>query len=175
MANGKWQMANGGLAVTVISVIFFSLFNLNPAGAVGLVIKPKELNLSAQARKEATAEFLVINVAAEPALYKVSPDALADKIKLEPADFQLEPNASQLVKVKVKISEPGRYQTDISIIARPLGAGGLAVASGVKLPLTIVVGGLVWWQHALGLGALLAVCLLAVFGVKWRRVAKLLS
>lgn len=154
-------------AIIILSFVFIGLFDLDLTQAVGLIIKPTAVNISAWARTEAAAEFLVINIEAEPAIYQISPDIRPNEIKLEPADFQLEPNASQLVKVKVKISEPGRYKTDISIIARPMGAGGLTLASGVKLPLVIEVGGLAWWRYVLGLASLLIVCLLAVFGVKW--------
>ena len=154
-------------AAVVLLFVFWGLFGLNSVQAVGLIIKPTEINISARARTEAEAEFLVVNIEAEPAIYQISPDALLNEIKLEPADFQLEPNASQLVKVKVKISEPGRYQTNISVIARPLGAGGLTLASGVKLPLMIEVSGWPLWAYFAGVILLIIICLLIGFGVKW--------
>src|SRR3989338_7182781 len=68
---------------------------------------------------------------------------------------------------EIKISEPGRYQTNISVIARPLGAGGLTLASGVKLPLMIEVSGWPLWAYFAGVILLIIICLLIGFGVKW--------
>lgn len=131
--------------------------------AVGVGVKPKEINLSVKINQETITEILVMNVSAEPAIYQIYPDALEQEIKTEPSDFRLEPDGSQIIKVKVILKTPGRFNTNLSIVARPLGNSGLTAASGVKIPITIESSGLPWlWLLA---GSIL-ICLLIFFGVK---------
>jgi len=146
--------------VIIISVLLSSLLLINSAQAVGVGVKPKEIDLTVKIGKETVTEFLVMNVSDQPAIYQIYPDALEEEIKLGPSDFRLEPGASQIVKATVTINNPGRFSTNISVVARPLGATGLVAASGVKVPITINSSGIsVWW---LGFGAALA-CLVIIF------------
>ncbi len=144
-------------------VIAISLLLGQGVQAVGVGVKPKAINLSVPVGRETTTEFLVINVAAEPAIYQVYPDALVDEVKISPTDFQLDPGASKIIKATVKIKSPGLFGTNISVVARPLGAGGLAAASGVKLPLSITASGLPLWLKIIGL--VLTICLVLIFGL----------
>ena len=144
-------------------IVVFSLGLGDSVQAVGVGVKPKEINLTVKTNKETMTEMLVMNVSAEPAIYQIYPDALVKEIKIEPTDFRLEPEGSQMVKVKVTLKSPGRFNTNISVIARPLGNSGFAAASGVKIPITIDSSGLPWiWL----LAGLALICLLIFFGVK---------
>lgn len=141
-------------------IVAISLLFGNFAQAVGVGVKPTRLDLSVKAGQELVTEFLVINVAEVPAMYQVYPDAMIDEIKVDPADFQLEPGSNKIVKIKVEIKNPGRFSTNISVVARPLGAGGLVAASGVKVPIEIVSSGIPFGGIILGL---LAICLVVIF------------
>lgn len=160
MAYSKW------FKVGLLMIIFWLLPGQS-VWAVGVGVKPKEINLQIQTGKEVITEFLVINVSQEPALYQVYPDGLQKQIQLEPIDFQLEPDGSQIVKAKVIAKTPGRFSTNISVVARPLGAGGLTAASGVKVPITIIASGLPWWW--LVLGGVIIFCLIGFFVVILRK------
>ena len=155
MTNCKWL-------IVCLLFITFSLLLGQSAQAVGVGVKPKEINLPVKVGRETVTEFLVINVAQEPAIYQIYPDALEDEIKIEPTDFQLESGGNQLVKAKIIIKTPGRFSTNISVVARPLGVGGLATASGVKIPVTITASGIPLWWLILGL---MIACLLIIFTV----------
>ncbi|MFA6410718.1 MAG: hypothetical protein WCW26_04050 [Candidatus Buchananbacteria bacterium] len=146
------------------SLVLFFLLWTNSALAIGVGVKPKEINLQAIVGREVISEFLVVNVSKEPAYYQIYADGLEKEIKLEPTDFRLEPDGSQIVKVKVNLKMPGRFNTNISVVARPLAGTGLAAASGVKIPITIVVSVWLWWVGLIA--ALLVACLGLGFGVK---------
>jgi len=149
--------------IAYLSVFVFCFFFGNYAWAVGVGVKPKEINLDLRAGKEVETEILVVNVSDEPAFYEVYLDAFENNINIEPSNFRLESSESQIVSLKVKINTPGRFGTNLSVVARPVAALGIPAGSGVKVPVDIVVSGLpVWWIIA---GVFLIVCLLLVFVV----------
>lgn len=155
------KLGTHNLQLIICLLIFIScLFFGTSVQAVGVGVKPKEIDLSVKIGEETVAEFLVMNVSDQPAIYQVYPDAMNEEIKVGPTDFRLEPGASQIVTGKVTIKSPGRFNTNISIVARPLNAAGLVAASGVKLPITIVVSGfpLLWSIILIGV-----VCLVLIF------------
>lgn len=146
-------------------------FSIGQVSAIGVGVKPKQIDLQVSSGQETSTEFLVVNVGSEPASYQVYPDGLQSSLKLAPTDFRLEPDGSQIVKVTANFKSPGRFATNISIVARPLAAGGLAAASGVKLPINVVVSG--WPGWLLVLGAAIVLCLAAFFVVKLRNNKKI--
>lgn len=121
-----------------------------PAHAVGVGVKPKEINLQAKSGKKIAAEILVMNVANEPALYQVYLDDTEKNITLWPRDFQLLPGASQLVKIESRFNWPEKTTSTISVVSRSPEAGGLTAASGIKIPLTIAVYGVTLWTIITG-------------------------
>ncbi|MDX9893399.1 MAG: hypothetical protein RB292_03200 [Patescibacteria group bacterium] len=149
-------------------IIFFSFLVggvvvASSVQAVGLGVKPKKLEVQARSWQTVQTEFLVMNVSQEPGLYQVYADGLENKINFEPTEFKLEPGSSQVVKLTVKSIAAGIYSTNISVVARPLGSGGLISASGVKLPLVLTITRLDWFLVlAFGL-----VCLLVGYVVLW--------
>jgi len=150
----------------LLPLILASLIVGQSVQAVGVGVKPKRIDLQVKAGKATNTEFLVMNVDEKPALYQIYPDALEKAIEIAPTDFLLDAQASQLVKVQVKIKTPGLFSTNISIVARPLEASGFSAASGIKLPITISSSGWSRWWLIIGLIILLAACLGLVFGVK---------
>src|SRR3989344_6626585 len=151
----------------LLAVVVFYCCNVVAVSALGVGVKPKEINLDIQVNKKIETEILVMNVAQEPALYQVYPDALEDEIKIYPENFQLGPEGSQIVKVVVEIRNPGKFATNLSIVARPPGAGGLPTATGVKVPITISAAGLNLWRFALAV--VIGICLLMIFVVKLKK------
>lgn len=154
----------------VILLIICCLFFAVPVLAVGIAVKPKEINLNVTVGRQTETEILVINISEEPAMYQVYPDALLEVITVTPADFRLEPNGNQIVNIIVKAKKPGRFATNISAIARPVGAGGLPTASGVKVPITIIASGILLWRLILGI--FVGICLLIIFIVKLKKRSK---
>lgn len=132
-------------------LVLLSLLFSQSVQAVGVGVKPDKIDISITAGKETQTEILVMNVASQPAIYEIYPDALEKNITISPNEFQLDPNATQIVKVTVKINTPGKFATNLSVVARPLAVGGLAAASGVKIPVTITASGIPFWWIILGI------------------------
>lgn len=137
------------------------------AGAVGIGVKPKELNLKVVVGRETETEILVTNAGEEPALYQVYPDGLIGKIAVQPTDFRLEPNGSQIIKVIVRVRSPGKLTTNLSVIARPFSSSGFSAATGVKVPINIEASGIPWWWVVLG--TIISVCLLVLFVIRLKK------
>lgn len=149
---------------TVLSLAFiFCLFNPIRAGAVGIGVKPKSLNINAGSGGEVNTEMLVMNTGREPAMYKIFPDGLENKIKISPSDFRLEPDGTQIVKVSVKIIAPGKYASNLSVMAKPLSTEGFSASTGVKIPIEINVFGY------MGMTIIAAVCLLAAIMIIFKK------
>lgn len=128
-----------------ILLIVFSLMPASSVFGISVGVKPKELNLNIPVGRETESEILVFNAGDELALYQVLPDAYNNKISVEPADFRLEPDGNQIIRVIVKTWQPGKFVTNLSIIARPVSAGGIPVVSGVKVPIIITASGAIFW------------------------------
>lgn len=171
MANGYFKDITkfivGSWLMIFLLIALACLFLVNPVYAIGLGVKPTEINLKVVIGKPTETELLVMNVTNQPAYYQVYPDAFADQIMVGPTDFRLEPETSQIIKVKINPKNPGRFATNISIVARPLDAAGLSAASGVKVPITLEVSGLPFFRLLIGI--VVGICLLLIFGVKLLR------
>lgn len=128
-----------------ILLIIFFLAPVHSVFGISVGVKPRELKINTFAGKETKSEMLIFNAGKEAALYQVLPDAYNKKIFIEPAVFRLEPEGNQVVKVAVKSWRPGKFNTDISVVARSLSAGGIPVASGAKVPIVIAVSGAMLW------------------------------
>src|SRR3989344_2279981 len=107
------------------------------AGAIGLAVKPRSLEVQQAIVGHGEAQLLVTNSTAEAAVYQVYPDAQQQNISITPTDFRLEAGESALVIIETHFALPARYQFDISIVARPLEVTSIRTASGVKVPLVV--------------------------------------
>jgi hypothetical protein len=148
-----------------IIVSLFGLFFLSQSCfAIGVGLKPKELKIRTQTDQSETADFLVVNISAEPAIYQIFPDEFGDQIKVTPSDFRLEPDGSQIVRVSAKFKKPGEFMTQISVIARPLAVANLVAATGVKMPIYVSVEGK---SRLILMGIFIVLaCLFAILAVK---------
>ncbi len=130
------------LNLLLIIIILLPFFG---ARAASISVKPKNLSINAQSGKVAEAVILVTNVGDEPTLYQVYPDLYQKNIIISPADFQLEAGGNREVIIKTKMWRNGKYDFDLSIVARPLNASGMIAAAGVKVPVGITVFGWYFW------------------------------
>ncbi len=148
--------------LSLLLIIIVSLFGSRVL-AVGLSVKPKEIRLLAKTGQVSESEFLVMNIEDQPALYRIYADSLVANINLAPTEFTLAAGENQTVKLSAMFKNPGTFSTNISIVARPLGASGLVAASGVKLSVMAEVYGLAVWLKIVFI--ILAVCFPVSFGV----------
>ncbi|MDP2765906.1 MAG: hypothetical protein Q8O41_00410 [Candidatus Methanoperedens sp.] len=140
------------------------MLSVKPVLAVSIGVKPTELNLNVKSGKEVEGDILIINTGGEPALYHVYPDGLNKKIIVKPSDFRLEAYSNQIVAIIAKSQYPGRFSTNLSITARPLGSSGVVVASGIKVPITVTSADIPFWWVILE--AVIGGCLIIFFMVK---------
>lgn len=143
------------------------LFQVSLAWAVGLLVRPSELNFRSFPFFTNQKELTVINNTDVPAIYKIYPDSLKKNITVMPNEFQLNGNESKTVVVATKFLFPGKYYSTISAVARPMNAGQMAAASGVKISFkAVVVGTWIYWVAL----ALFGICLGLIYRVKLSHV-----
>jgi len=123
----------GGLSILVFLSVAGFVF------AIGLKVKPNELNMQGTMGSVVRREIVVENPDNNVALFEVYPDNFSDWILVKPASFTLESGKSQKVILEVKAKETGVFFTDISVVAKPLADSRLAVNSGVKIPCHITI------------------------------------
>lgn len=107
------------------------------ASAVGLAVRPPELNLVADMGGQTTVALTVENPSREVALIEIYTDELEKIVKVSPASFLLESGDKQRVEISVKPAEAGMFRTNISVVANPLSEIGFRASGGVKIPLVI--------------------------------------
>src|SRR3989338_163140 len=100
--------------------VFSLFFWLNFAGAVGMGVKPKAFDLATAIGREVKTQLLVINISTQPAVYQVLVDNYQKNFSFVPESFRLEVGQTQVVNVNFRFFRPGIYQTDISVVSRPL-------------------------------------------------------
>jgi len=151
----------------LILTCFFLLLTIKSVMAIGVGVKPKELNIKTEIGKAAAEEILIINPSDEPAFYSVSADNLKRKIAISPVDFLLEPNSSRIAVVIVKSWIPCKFNDNISVVSRPVNHTGLTAASGVKVPIVITAMDIPFWWIILEI--VIGSCLIIFFMVKLRK------
>jgi len=154
------------LLITIISV-GCNLLLAQTVFAVGVGIKPKEINVDVSIGEGSAVEILVTNSGEEPAVYQVYPDNYERKITISPADFRLDARASQIVKIVIKSWMPGEFNTNLSVVGRPVDNQELTVGSGVKVPINIKVQNLSKWQMVFG--GIIIICLLILFMIIFKK------
>ncbi len=156
-----------GLILFCLLISFFSV--VDNAGAVSIGIKPKEIKTSVSICEQKTIEVLIKNTGQEPAMYKVFTDSYTDNIKIKPDIFKLESREEKVLKVIFKFRLPGKVDTNLSVVARPLDINGVAASPGVKIPVNINIGfSRVMFFLAFAL-LLLVICLITFFVLRLRK------
>lgn len=126
--------------------LFGVLRLLTNSYAAGLTVKPAALRVSVPWGGTVQAPILVSNTTDTPGMYRVGVEPPSAGVAA-PDGFRLIPGESQLLTVTV----PGRWRSSsavVAIAALPLDNRGVAVGSGVKVPLEVRAL-LPWWLVSL--------------------------
>lgn len=124
----------------IILIIFAALvWPVSQAVAVGIAIKPQALEMTAVLSQKTSEELLVSNVFSEPAMYEIKLETADSAITLSPENFRLLPQESQVVKIEFLPKRPGRKNSNLLVVARPLDTAALVAGTGVKIPLILNV------------------------------------
>ncbi|OGF74384.1 hypothetical protein A2Z63_01445 [Candidatus Giovannonibacteria bacterium RIFCSPLOWO2_02_44_8] len=122
------------------AIILVSLFLIAAnAEAVSLSVSPPELKASGSVLEPASAKFTVKNSSDGVALFEVYLDDFESAIKLFPESFILEAGEKKEIEVKADFGKSGKYQTDISVLAKPVANSAFRAAGGLKIPLIVEI------------------------------------
>ena len=167
--------------IIVFSVICYLLFVISavPAEAVGLEVNPSQIKLEGAAGEKFQTHLTVSNPSPEVAVFDVYPDSFDLQIKTSPASFVLESGQSREVSVSFNFSESGQFQTNLSVVARPLSKNSFNAGGGVKIPVELTIqnysplflANIMGWfgqnQNPLvGIAAFLVILVIIIFGIK---------
>jgi hypothetical protein len=108
--------------------------------AVGVSVSPPRLEIISVAGRETNREIVVSNPSRDVAIFDIYPDDFVSEIRISPESFVLESGDQKKVAVAVTPKNVGRFETNISIVARALSDSAFNAASGVKIPLNVEVG-----------------------------------
>lgn len=128
------------------------------AQAAGLTVKPASLRVSVPWGGAIKTELLVTNTTDVPGMYQVAMEP-ASAGTVTPDGFRLAPGETQLLTVNVA----RRWlagAANVAVVALPLDGSGVAVGSGVKVPLHTEVL-MPWWLVSLA-------WLLPLLAIGWR-------
>jgi len=128
---------------SLIFLFFLTLLLPGIIKAAGLQVTPSELNFNLPNNELVDQEIVVVNPTADVQIFEVYADDFSKIITARPASFTLESGGRKTVVIEVRSelveSEPGLYQTDLSIIAKPLLDSRFPANTGIKVPVTIAV------------------------------------
>lgn len=131
------------MSFSIKIVIFFLLSAAVSANASGIKVNPPKLEITAKLNESLTREITVTNPTSDVQIFKVYPDDFADIIKASPSSFTLEAGANKAVTVTVGAENAQNssetFNTNLSIVAKPLAETGFQTNAGVKIPLSITV------------------------------------
>lgn len=144
--------------IVTITIIF--CLGFATAQAAGLTVKPSSLRVSVPWGGTAQTQVLVSNTTDAPAMYQAAVEPVSAGT-VAPDGFRLQPGESQLLTVNARGRLRPRSAT-VAVAALPLDTRGVAVGSGVRVPLQVRVL-LPWWAVSLSW-----VLPLLVLAVGWR-------
>ncbi len=150
-------------------IALLGLFGLSTRSyAAGLTVKPAALRVAVPWGETAQTQLLVSNTTDAPGMYQAAVEPAAAGTAA-PDGFRLAPGESQLLTVNVR----GRLRlgsATVAVAALPLDQRGVAVGSGVKVPLDVQVL-MPWWL--VGLGWALPLLAIGWWWVRRRRAGSL--
>lgn len=135
------------------------------AAAVGISVQPARLELYYPGLNQKA--IVVKNISAEPVSLNIYVDDFKDQVAIEPSELSLLPGQASPVQVKVDFSgQPaGAENTNLSVVASALDKRSFNAASGIKVPLTIIVRESFWAKPIILL--VLGVFLVLLFMILW--------
>lgn len=126
--------------------IFVIVFILLPllAQASGIKVSPSRIDIITEINKPMSGELIVVNPTADVQIFEIYPDEFPEIIKANPASFTLEAGAKKTVAVTAYPAAAENVsrvlRTDLSVVGKPLIKTRLQTNTGVKIPITVVVG-----------------------------------
>ncbi len=150
-----------------------------PTQAVGVGVRPQEIELKGRVAEMITARLWVTNASSVPGLFTVTADSLSSWFQIRPSAFNLAGRAAQEVTVSVLPETDGAFATFLSLVASPISRDEVKAGTGIKIPVTLSIrAGQPWYQHAGSMVTvilvMIAVALLAFwFGWQYHRERKL--
>ena len=158
---------------------FYILFSVPAALAVGLQVNPSKIKLEGNVGEKFQTHLSVSNPSPEVAVFDVYPDSFDLQIKTSPASFVLESGQSREVNISFNFSDSGQFQTNLSVVARPLSKNSFNASGGVKIPVELIIqnhnplflANIMGWfgqnQNPLvGIAAFLIILLIVIFSIK---------
>ena len=122
--------------------------------AAGVEASPSKLDIIASDSSGST-ELSVRNPSANVQLFEVYADEFTENIKILPTCFILEAGASEKISIvyNTKSNTDAIFKTNISVVAKPMTDSTFQFNSGIKIPITITVGGeslvFPWWYYGI--------------------------
>ncbi|MCX6796246.1 MAG: hypothetical protein NTW06_01985 [Candidatus Falkowbacteria bacterium] len=159
----------------IIIITFIALAVLvlaSSAKAISIGVKPKEINIAQKIGERKIVELLIKNTDQEPAMYKVYPDKYQKNIRISPSEFKLDSNEEKVITITACFWCPGKFISEVAIVARPLNIGGAVTVPGIKIPFAakVTLGYFNFFALAL---ALLIIAFLGRLLLQWKRGKKL--
>ena len=122
---------------------FFGAAFAFSASAAGVQVLPSKIEVIIPAHETRTYTITVANPTRDVQTFEVYPNALEDQIMVSPRSFNLEAGERREVTLTIKPTADARDSqsaTTISIVAKAIASGNVKAGTGVKLPITIIVG-----------------------------------
>lgn len=119
--------------------MFYVLCSPAQAGALGLQVKPAQLDLSLKAHQEASERLTIFNPSTEVSIFEVFLESFEAQIKTSPSSFILEAGESREVSILLDFSDTGFFETNVAVVSRALSKNSLNAAGGLKIPLKVQV------------------------------------
>jgi hypothetical protein len=110
------------------------------AFASGIQVSPAKLEFWATSQQTLSEQLVVANPSPDAQAFQIYATDFPSAIVAEPNDFSLEPGGRRDIVVSVDMQKLQKnVNTKLAVITHPLGKNkNLAVATGVKIPLTII-------------------------------------
>ncbi len=132
---------------TLIAIVIYLMPFMAPTAlASGIGVSPSKLDLQAPA--QTTGQLTVANPTADAQTFQIYAPDFPSAITVEPNDFALGPGGRKTVSIRVDAKRLSAeiqnragapFVTSLDVLARPLDKKNLAVAAGVKIPLTVIL------------------------------------
>lgn len=120
------------------------LFLLAPASvlAAGISVEPAALELGGAPGAAVRAALTVANPSPDVEVFEVYADDMPDSFAIAPRSFTLESAANKLVQIEFRPpkNSSAKFQTNLSVVGRPLAVSEFRANSGVKIPFTYTPG-----------------------------------
>jgi P pilus assembly chaperone PapD len=114
------------------------------ASAAGIQVSPSGLDFTIGNNRPVSQDIVVANPTPDVHLFQVYVDNFSDAVTANPASFTLEAGARKTVNITVHpkiLNKSGGelFNTNLSVVSKPLADTRLEVGTGVKLPITVTL------------------------------------